>query len=76
MVKDNNLLGKFEITNIPPAPRGVPKIEVTFNVDENGIMNVSAVDQSTGQEEALTVMANFGDLCKEDIDRMTKEIAQ
>ena len=48
MTKDNNLLGKFELTGIPPAPRGVPQIEVTFDIDANGILNVSAMDKSTG----------------------------
>jgi len=51
MTKDNNLLGKFELSGIPPAPRGVPKIEVTFEVDSNGIMNVSAKDQTTNKVE-------------------------
>jgi L1 cell adhesion molecule like protein len=55
MTKDNNLLGKFELTGIPPAPRGVPQIEVTFDIDANGILNVSAVDKSTGKENKITI---------------------
>jgi L1 cell adhesion molecule like protein len=54
MTKDNNLLGEFELTGIPPAPRGVPQIEVTFDIDVNGILNVSAVDKSTGKENKIT----------------------
>jgi len=53
MTKDNNLLGKFELTGIPPAPRGVPQIEVTFDIDSNGILNVSAIDKSTGKENKM-----------------------
>ena len=55
MTKDNNLLGKFELTGIPPAPRGVPQIEVTFDIDANGILNVSAADKSTGKENKITI---------------------
>ena len=55
MTKDNNLLGKFELTGIPPAPRGVPQIEVTFDIDVNDIPNVSAVDKSTGKENKITI---------------------
>ena len=55
MTKDNHLLGKFELTGIPPAPRGVPQIEVTFDIDANGILNVSAVDKSTGKENKITI---------------------
>ena len=67
MTKDNNLLGKFELTGIPPAPRGVPQIEVTFDIDANGILNVSAVDKSTGKENKITItndkgMANTKDI--------------
>jgi len=51
MTKDNNLLGKFELTGIPPAPRGVPQIEVTFDIDANGILNVTAIEKSTGKEK-------------------------
>ena len=64
MTKDNNLLGKFELTGIPPAPRGVPQIEVTFDIDANGIMNVSAVDRSTGKENKITITNDKGNLNK------------
>jgi len=60
MTKDNNLLGKFELTGIPPAPRGVPQIEVTFDIDANGIMHVSAVDKSTGRENKITITNDKG----------------
>lgn len=55
-----NLLGKFELTGIPPAPRGVPQIEVTFDIDANGILNVSAVDKSTGKENKITITNDKG----------------
>lgn len=61
MTRDNNLLGKFELTGIPPAPRGVPQIEVTFDIDANGIMNVSAVDKSTGKENKITITNDKGE---------------
>lgn len=73
MTKDNNLLGKFELSGIPPAPRGVPQIEVSFDIDENGILNVSAVDKSTGKSEKITITNNKGRLSKEDIERLVKE---
>uniref|UniRef100_A0A671NJ44 Heat shock protein family A (Hsp70) member 8 n=1 Tax=Sinocyclocheilus anshuiensis TaxID=1608454 RepID=A0A671NJ44_9TELE len=73
MTKDNNLLGKFELTGIPPALRGVPQIEVTFDIDANGIMNVSAVDKSTGKENKITITNDKGRLSKEDIERMVQE---
>ncbi|XP_054163073.1 heat shock cognate 71 kDa protein [Oppia nitens] len=73
MTKDNNLLGKFELTGIPPAPRGVPQIEVTFDIDANGILNVSAADKSTGKENKITITNDKGRLSKEDIERMVKE---
>lgn len=73
MTKDNNLLGKFELTGIPPAPRGVPQIEVTFDIDANGILNVSAVDKSTGKENKITITNDKGRLSKEEIERMVKE---
>jgi len=73
MTRDNNLLGKFELTGIPPAPRGVPQIEVTFDIDANGIMNVSAADKSTGRENKITITNDKGRLSKEDIERMVKE---
>jgi heat shock 70kDa protein 1/2/6/8 len=70
MTKDNNLLGKFELTGIPPAPRGVPQIEVTFDIDANGILNVSAVDKSTGKENKITITNDKGRLTKDEIERM------
>lgn len=60
MTKDNNLLGKFELIGIPPAPRGVTQIEVTFDIDANGIMNVSAVNKSTGKENKITITNDKG----------------
>ncbi|XP_013400629.1 heat shock cognate 71 kDa protein [Lingula anatina] len=76
MTKDNNLLGKFELTGIPPAPRGVPQIEVTFDIDANGILNVSAADKSTGKENKITITNDKGRLSKEEIDRMVNEADQ
>ena len=73
MTKDNNLLGKFELTGIPPAPRGVPQIEVTFDIDANGILNVSAKDKSTGNTNKITISNNRETLSKEEIDRMVNE---
>uniref|UniRef100_A0A8C5LBJ1 Heat shock cognate 71 kDa protein pseudogene n=1 Tax=Jaculus jaculus TaxID=51337 RepID=A0A8C5LBJ1_JACJA len=73
MTKDNNLLGKLELTGIPPAPHGVPQIEVTFDIDANGILSVSAVDKSTGKENKITVTNDKGLLSKEDIERMEAE---
>jgi len=71
--KDNNLLGKFELTGIPPAPRGVPQIEVTFDIDANGIINVSAVEKGTGKSNKITITNDKGRLSKEDIERMLAE---
>ncbi|KAK3344595.1 heat shock protein 70 [Neurospora tetraspora] len=71
--KDNNLLGKFELTGIPPAPRGVPQIEVTFDVDANGIMNVSALEKGTGKTNQITITNDKGRLSKEEIERMLAE---
>jgi len=73
MTKDNHLLGKFELTGIPPAPRGVPQIEVTFEIDANGILQVSAEDKGTGKAEKITITAEKGRLSEEDIERMVKE---
>merc|ERR1719439_76418 len=73
MTKDNHLLGKFELTGIPPAPRGVPQIEVTFEIDANGILQVSAADKSTGKAEKITITADKGRLSEEDIERMVRE---
>ncbi|XP_046669780.1 heat shock protein 70 A1-like [Homalodisca vitripennis] len=73
MTKDNNLLGTFDLTGIPPAPRGVPKIDVTFDLDANGILNVSAKDNSSGKSKNITIQNNKGRLSKEEIDRMVNE---
>jgi len=73
MTKDNHLLGKFELTGIPPAPRGQPQIEVTFEIDANGILQVSAEDKGTGKSEKITITAEKGRLSKEEIDRMVRE---
>ncbi|KAF9391008.1 ATPase with role in protein import into the ER [Podila verticillata] len=73
MTKDNNQLGKFELTNIPPAPRGVPQIEVTFEIDANGILRVSASDKGTGKTETITITNDKGRLSEEEIERMIKE---
>merc|ERR1711876_74706 len=73
MTKDNHLLGKFDLTGIPPAPRGVPQIEVTFDIDANGILNVSAMDKSSGKENKITITNDKGRLSKEDIERMVND---
>merc|ERR1719233_2437503 len=73
MTKDNHLLGKFELTGIPPAPRGVPQIEVSFEVDANGILQVAAEDKGTGKAEKITITAEKGRLSEEEIERMVKE---
>jgi heat shock protein 5 len=73
MTKDNHLLGKFELSGIPPAPRGVPQIEVTFEIDVNGILHVSAEDKGTGNKEHITITNDKGRLSEEDIKRMVKE---
>jgi len=71
--KDNNILGKFELSGIPPAPRGVPQVEVTFDIDANGILNVSAVEKGTGKSNKITISNDKGRLTKEDIERMVNE---
>jgi len=73
MTKDNHILGKFELSGIPPAPRGVPQIEVTFEVDANGILQVSAEDKGTGKSEKITITAEKGRLSEEEIERMVQE---
>merc|ERR1712127_180930 len=73
MTKDNHQLGKFELTGIPPAPRGVPQIEVTFEIDANGILQVSAADKGTGKTEKITITAEKGRLSEEEIERMVRE---
>jgi len=73
MTKDNHLLGKFDITGIPPAPRGVPQIEVTFEIDANGIMVVSAEDKGTGNKEKITITNDNNRLSPEDIERMIND---
>ena len=73
MTRDNNILGTFHLDGIPPAPRGVPQIEVTFDIDANGILNVSAVDKSTGKSNKITITNDKGRLSKQDIERMVRE---
>ncbi|GAB2317816.1 molecular chaperone DnaK [Alkalibacterium sp. s-m-22] len=72
MAKDNKTLGRFQLTDIPPAPRGVPQIEVSFDIDKNGIVNVSAKDLGTGKEQKITIKSSSG-LSEEEIERMVKE---
>ena len=72
MARDNRTLGRFHLVGIPPAPRGVPQIEVTFDIDANGIVNVSAKDLGTGKEQKITITSSSG-LNKEDIDKMVRE---
>jgi len=73
MTRDNHILGKFDLTNIPPAPRGVPQIEVTFDVDSNGILNVSALEKGTGKAEKITITNDKGRLSKEEIEKMVAD---
>merc|ERR1719376_738723 len=73
MTKDNNILGKFQLDGIPPAPRGVPQIEVTFDIDANGILNVNAADKSTGKSNKITITNEKGRLSQDEIDRMVKQ---
>ncbi|GFY41604.1 heat shock protein 70 B2 [Trichonephila inaurata madagascariensis] len=76
MTKENHLLGRFQLSGIPPAPRGVPQIEVTFDMDANGILNVSALDKSSGKSQSITITNDKGRLSKEDIERMLNEAKQ
>merc|ERR1712196_416804 len=71
--KDCHLLGKFELGGIPPAPRGVPQIEVSFEIDANGILNVGAEDKGTGKSEKITITNDKGRLSQEEIERMVNE---
>ena len=71
--KDNNLLGKFDLSGLPPAPRGVPQIEVTFEIDANGILNVNAAEKSSGKSEKITITNEKGRLSKEDIEKMVSQ---
>jgi L1 cell adhesion molecule like protein len=73
MTTGNNLLGKFDLTGIPPAPRGVPQIEVTFDIDANGILNVSAMDKVNKKSKSITITNDKGRLSKEEIERMVRE---
>jgi heat shock protein 5 len=73
LTKDNHLLGKFDLTGIPPAPRGVPQIEVTFEIDVNGILKVTAEDKGTGNKEKITITNDHNRLTPEDIERMIKD---
>ena len=72
LARDNRTLGKFHLIGLPPAPRGIPQVEVTFDIDANGIVNVSAKDRGTGQEQKITITASSG-LSKEEVDKMMRE---
>jgi molecular chaperone DnaK len=72
MAGQNRTLGKFQLTGIPPAPRGTPQIEVTFDIDANGILNVGAKDRATGRDQKITITSSSG-LSKQDVERMAKE---
>jgi molecular chaperone DnaK len=72
MARDNRTLGKFQLVGIPPAPRGVPQIEVTFDIDANGILNVSAKDKATGKTQAITITASSG-LSKDEVEEMVSQ---
>ncbi len=76
MASDNHLLGKFELTGIPPSPRGTPQIEVSFQVDANGILQVSAEDKGTGKSEKVTITSEKGRLSEEEIEHMIQEAEQ
>lgn len=76
LVKDNNKLGEFNLNEIPPLPRGVPQIEISYDIDVNGILNVSAVEKSTGKSKSITITNDKGRLSKEQIEKMTEEAAK
>ena len=76
MAKDNHFMGFFDLKGIPPAPRGVPEIEVEFSIDADGILQVSAEDKGTGKAKSITITAETGRLSQEEIDRMVEEAAQ
>lgn len=73
MTKDNHLLGKFDLTGISPAPRGIPQIEVTFQIDANGILEVSAEDKASGNREKIVIKNDDNRLSQEQIEKMVKE---
>jgi len=73
MTKDNHQLGKFDLDGIPPAPKGTPQIEVTFEIDANGILNVNACDKATGRENKITIANDSGRLSAEDIAKMVAD---
>jgi len=73
LTRDNNMLGKFQLEGIPPMPRGVPQIEVTFDIDANGILNVSAAEKSTGKSNKITITNDKGRLSKDEVERLVKE---
>ncbi len=72
MARDNKLLGVFHLIGIPPAPRGIPQVEVTFDIDANGIMNVSAKDLGTGKEQKITITSSSG-LSKDEVEKLVKD---
>lgn len=73
LTKDNHKLGQFNLEGIPPAPRGVPQIEVSFDIDENGVLNVSATDKSGGKSHNITITNDKGRLSQEEIEKLVKE---
>merc|ERR1712093_211251 len=76
LTKDNHLLGKFDLTGIPPAPRGTPQIEVIFEIDANGILNVAAEDKARGHSEQITITSDGRSLSPEEIEKMVQEAEQ
>src|SRR5204863_859625 len=72
LARDNRTLGRFHLVGLPPAPRGVPQVEVSFDIDANGIVNVAAKDMATGQQQKITISGSSG-LSKDEVDRMVKE---